>query len=122
MQPPRTRTPRIDLSNTNVLRSLILNTTAALTTLLFLRLATLFVTGNGEDSVPHFVQMITEPIVWPFRFIPPLGTTIIQDAQLIDLLIVPAVAILGLLVAGILTGWRQSGSRQQHHPALRDER
>jgi hypothetical protein len=121
MQPPRTRTPRIDLGNTEILRSLILNATAALTTLLILRLATLFISGTGEDSVPRYIQLITEPFVWPFQFIPPLGTTIIRDAQLIDLLIVPAVLLLGMLIAGILTGWRQSEVRHRHHPALRDE-
>jgi uncharacterized protein YggT (Ycf19 family) len=122
MQPPRTRTPRIDFSNTEILRSLILNATAALATLLILRLATLFVSNPGEDSIPRYIQMITEPFVWLFRFIPPFSASVIQDAQLIDIVIAPAVAIIGLLVAGILTGWRQTGSRRQHHPALRDNR
>jgi uncharacterized protein YggT (Ycf19 family) len=120
MRPPQSRTPRIEIGNTEVLRALILNVTAALTTLLLLRFATLLVPDASETTIPAYLQLISEPLVWPFRFIPPLSTAVLGDAQVIDLLIIPGVAITGLLVAGILTGWRETGGRPRGHPALRE--
>jgi hypothetical protein len=120
MQPPRTRTPRIDIGNTEVLRALILNATAAVTTLLLLRFATLLVPDASETTIPAYIQLASEPLVWVFQFIPPFSAIIIGDAQLIDLLIIPGVAITGLSIAGILTGWRETGGRPRAHPALRE--
>lgn len=120
MQPPRSRTPRIDLGNTETLRSLILNTTAIATTLLLLRLATLLVSDVSSRTIPGLIQLLTEPVVWPFQLIPILGRTVAGEVTVIEILIVPAVAMTGLMITGILTGWRESGNGSRRYPALRD--
>jgi hypothetical protein len=108
MQPPRSRTPRLDLADTETLRAVILNLTAGVSTLLILRFATLLVRGSDDSTVPGYIQLVTEPLIWPFQFVPLLNSFIIHDAQLIDALIIPAVVLIGLLVAGILSGWRDT--------------
>ncbi len=120
MQPPRTRTPRIDLSNTETLRALVLNTTALIVTLMLIRVATLLVSESGEATIPGGVQTVTEPLVWLLKFIPGLGASLIGNLTVIDLLIIPVIAVAGLLVAGVLTGWRDSATRPRHVPRLRE--
>lgn len=120
MQPPRSRTPRIDLGSTETLRQIILNVTAVLTTVLLMRFATLLVVDADDRSIPGYIQLVTDPLIWPFRFIPLLGDRVIQHALFIDILIIPAVAITGLFICGVLAGWRESGSRRRHHPAMRE--
>ncbi len=120
MQPPRSRTPRIDLSDTETLRALILNATAIAMTLLTLRVATLVVTDSSDGTFPRYLQMVTEPLVWPFKFLPILSATILANITLIDILMIPVIAMAGLFVAGILTGWRESGARARRYPSLRE--
>jgi K+-sensing histidine kinase KdpD len=120
MRPPRSRTPRIDFGSTETLRALILNATALVTTLLVLRFATLLITDSAEGTIPGYIQLVTTPFVWPFVFIPPLATYIVQDARLIDLLVIPAVAVIGIFIAGVLTGWRDTEPTRRYHSALRD--
>jgi hypothetical protein len=121
MQPPRTRAPRIELGNTETLRMIFINGTAVIITLLLIRAATLLVSDSSDGVIPGIVQMVTEPIVWIFKFIPILGDRLIGDLTLIDLLMIPIIAFVGLLITGIMTGWRESGSRTNSHPSLRDE-
>jgi hypothetical protein len=120
MQPPRTRTPRIDLSNTETLRAVILNATAAVAALFVFRLATLFVADAGGGGIVRLAQMITEPIVWIFKLLPLIGGTIIGDATLIDFLIIPVIVFAGLLICGIMTGWRENSRDARRYPTIRD--
>ena len=120
MEPPRTRTPRIDFSNTETLRALVLNTTAAIVTLMLVRVATLLVSDSSDATLPESIQTITEPLVWLFKFIPGLGATLVNELTVIDILIIPVIAIAGLLITGILTGWRESATRPRHEPRLRE--
>lgn len=120
MRPPRTRTPSIDLSNIDVLRAIFLNATAIVVTLLILRVATLIVTNSETGTVPGLIQTITNPLVWPFGFIPPFNVELVSGITVIDLLIIPGAAVTGLLVAGVITGWRDSTARQRRHPAFEE--
>ncbi|TVR74900.1 MAG: hypothetical protein EA415_05150 [Sphaerobacteraceae bacterium] len=120
MRPPRTRTPRIDLSNIDVLRALILNTTALLITLMIARLPALMVPGSDSGTVPRLIKTISTPFVWPFSFIPPFNIEIFAGITLIDVLIVPVIAFSGLLIAGIVTGWRDSTADRRRHPAFEE--
>ncbi|MFW6076076.1 MAG: hypothetical protein ACOC9Y_10805, partial [Chloroflexota bacterium] len=76
MQPPRSRTPRVNLRNTRALRSIILNTTAALVTILILRMAVLTVSTSDQQMIPEIVKTVTGPLAWPFRQIPGLDIQI----------------------------------------------
>lgn len=120
MRPPTLRTPTIDLSNINVLRAIFLNGTALVVTLFVLRVATLIINNSETGTVPGLIQTITEPLVWPFGFIPPFNVELFAGVTLIDLLIIPATAVIGLLVAGVITGWRDSTARQRRHPAFEE--
>lgn len=120
MQPPRSRTPRIDLGDTETLRSLILNGTAAVTTVLLFRFATLLVSDSSDNVITGYVQLVTEPLVWPFKFFPILGDEVLANATLVDLMIVPGIALIGVMVAGILTGWQDSGRRSRGYTAHRE--
>lgn len=114
MQPPRSRTPRLNLRNTRVLRAIILNTTAGLVTLLILRLAVLTVSPSDEQDIPRIVQIATTPLAWPFRQIPGLNAQLWGEVLIADLLICLLVLLLGLLAAGIVTGWRESDSQRAY--------
>lgn len=114
MQPPRSRTPRFDLRNTRVLRSIILDATAALVTILILRLAVLTVSPSGEQDIPRMILTVTAPLAWPFRQAPGLNVQIWGEVWIADLLVCLAFLLLGLLAAGIVTGWRESGSRRAY--------
>jgi K+-sensing histidine kinase KdpD len=120
MRPPGTRTPRIDFNNIDVLRALFLNGTAAVVTLMLFRVATLLVENSDTGAIPGLVQTVTTPLVWPFQFIPPLAFEVVGSVTVIDLIIIPVIAVLGLLVAGIVTGWRDSSDRRRRHPAFEE--
>lgn len=120
MQPPRSRTPRIDLGNTETLRALILNFTAAIITLMLLRFATLLVAGADDATVPRYFRLVSEPLVFPFQQIPYFDRLVFQEVTLADALIIPIIVLTGLLIAGILTGWRESDNGARRYPALRD--
>jgi hypothetical protein len=121
MQPPRPRTPRFDLGNTETLRALIVNVTAGLTTLMLLRFATLLVGDAGGATVPGYIRMFSDPIVWPFRQIPLLDIDLIQDVRIADVVTIPLIALVGLLITGILTGWRESDTGARRYPAWTDQ-
>ncbi|MEX2425136.1 MAG: hypothetical protein WD401_00060 [Thermomicrobiaceae bacterium] len=108
MQPPRSRTPRLELGDTETIRSVILNLTAAAVTLLLLRVGSLLVVDPDVGTIQYYIQLVTEPIVWPFQFIPLMRTNLIQHVTVIDVLMVVVVGFTGLFVAGILAGWRDS--------------
>jgi hypothetical protein len=118
MRPPRIQTPGIDLSSVAVIRTIILNATAIVVTFLILRLATLIVSNSDAGAVPGLIQQITSPIVWPFSLIPPFNVDLFAGITIIDLLIIPLIALIGLFVAGVITGWRDSTARQRRHPAF----
>jgi hypothetical protein len=121
MQPPRSRTPRVDLANTETLRALIVNITAGLATLMLLRFATLLVSNADEATVPGYIRMFSDPFVWPFRQIPLFDTVLVQEVRIADVAIIPVIALVGLLIAGILTGWRKSDTSARRYPAWRDQ-
>jgi hypothetical protein len=119
MQPPRSRTPQIDLSSTESLCAIILYATAIAASAYILRLAALLVNGAEHLVVPGAILRITTPLVWPFQRLPVFNAELVQSVQLIDLMIIPALIVTGLLVAGVLTGWR-SDARVRRYPALRE--
>lgn len=114
MQPPRRRSPRFNFRSTRMLRSIILNTTAALATLLVARLASLLVSESSEPMVPRVVEMVTNPLAWPFRQMPLLDTPLARQALVADVVIVLLVFLIGLLAAGVVTGWREPTSRRAY--------
>lgn len=95
-----------------MLRSLILNTTAALATLMVVRLATLLVAGTNEPLVPRTIKTLTDPLAWPFRQVPVLDHPVAREALVADIFIILLVLLIGLLAAGIVTGWRESSTRR----------
>lgn len=116
MQPPRTRTPRLELGDTETIRSIILNVTAAWVTLLLLRIASLLVVDADEGpTITRYIQFVTEPLVWPFKFVPLMSSNVVKHVTVIDVLMVFAVAVTGLMVAGILAGWRDSQSAPRRY-------
>lgn len=114
MQPPRRRTPRFNFRSTRMLRSIILNATAILVTLLVARLATLLVSTSSEPMVPRVVEMVTDPLAWPFRQMPLLDSPVARQALVADVFIILLVFLIGLLTAGVVTGWRESTSRRAY--------
>ncbi len=115
MQPPRSRVRRPVFGSTPVIRELVLDATAAATTIFLLRLATLFLSDASDATIPRAIQILTEPAVWLFKLLPPLGSTVVQDATVSDILIVPLVALGGVLIAGVLTGWREVPAASRPH-------
>lgn len=114
MQPPRRRAPRFSIRSTRMLRSITLHATAVLVTLLIARVAVLLVAGPGDPVMPRMIERLTGPLAWPFRQLPILNVQLSGELLLADLFIIGLVLLLGLLVAGVLTGWRESASRRAY--------
>jgi hypothetical protein len=119
MRPPQRRVPSIDLRDTRTLHSIAVNVTAAVTAVLLLRLASLFVSGSDEAALPSYVQWVTEPLVWPFKQLPVISAAIVGDARVADLLIVPMIFLTGLFIAGIIAGWGEASQPPVHRRSLR---
>jgi hypothetical protein len=113
MQPPPRRVQRIDLRSPTVLRTLILNATAGVMTVLIIRLGSLMV-HTGDAAFPRYAQHASRPFVWPFKQLPLLDTAVGRGVLIADLLVIPVFFIIGLLIAGILAGWQETSATNRH--------
>ncbi len=111
VQPPRSRHSHHHPETIQILRTIIINGGAILTTALLVRAAVLLAVPETTQRGLHLVVRTTHLLVWPLQKIPPLGHIVAGGLAVADVTTLLIVMVCWLIALGVVAGWEHEGQR-----------
>ncbi len=111
VQPPRSRPSHYHPETIQILRIIIINGGAILTTALLIRAAILLAVPATTQRGLHLVTRTTHLLVWPLEKIPPLRHLIAGGLAVADVTTFFIIVVCWLVALGVVAGWEHEGQR-----------